>query len=136
MYNKIFINDVYLCIIILMMQHQMKLTSVPFEKIRNGSKVIESRLYDDKRRMINLGDEILFSQSDDDTQIVNTEVIGILRYPSFRQLFTDHDSKLFGGTSAGELLKEIKQFYSDEDEARYGVVGVRLQNTAPRSLIL
>lgn len=110
-----------------MTQHQMKLTSIPFEKIRNGSKVIESRLYDEKRQMINLGDEILFSQSDDDTQTVNTKVIGILRYPSFKQLFANHDSKLFGGTSTDELLSEIKQFYSDEDEAKYGVVGVRLQ---------
>jgi ASC-1-like (ASCH) protein len=108
----------------------MKLTAIPFEKIRNGSKVIESRLYDEKRQTINLGDEILFSQSDDDTQTVNTKVIGILRYPSFQQLFADHDLKLFGGTSADELLKEIKQFYSDEDEMKYGVVGVRLENSS------
>ena len=109
------------------MQHQMKLTSVPFEKIRNGSKVIESRLYDEKRQTINLDDEILFSQSDNDGQTVNTKVIGILHYSSFQQLFVDHDPKLFGGASADELLKEIKQFYSDEDEAKYGVVGVRLE---------
>lgn len=109
------------------MQHQMKLTSVPFEKIRNGSKVIESRLYDEKRQTINLGDEVLFSQSDDNTQTVSTKVIGILRYSSFHQLFADHDSKLFGGTSIDELLKEIKQFYSDEDETKYSVVGIRLQ---------
>lgn len=109
------------------MQHQMKLTSIPFEKIRNGSKVIESRLFDEKRQAINLNDEILFSQTDDDTQTMNTKVIGILRYSSFQQLFANHDSNLFGGTSADELLKEIKQFYSDEDEAKYGVVGIRLQ---------
>ena len=109
------------------MQHWMKLTAVPFEKIRNESKVIESRLYDEKRQTINLGDEILFSQSDDGTQTVNTKVIGILRYSSFHQLFMDHDPALFGGESANELLKEIKQFYSDEDEATYGVVGIRLQ---------
>lgn len=109
------------------MQHQMKLTSIPFEKILSGNKVIESRLYDEKRRMINLGDEIFFSQSDDNKQTVNTKVIGILRYDSFQQLFADHDPKLFGGTNTDELLKEIKQFYSDEDEAKYGVVGIRLQ---------
>lgn len=105
----------------------MKLSSIPFEKIRNGDKVIESRLYDEKRQMIRLSDEILFSQSDDDTQTANTRVIGILRYSSFQQLFADHEPGLFGGTSADELLKEIKQFYSDEDEAKYGVVGIRLQ---------
>ena len=108
------------------MQHQMKLASTPFEKIRNEGKVIESRLYDEKRQIIKLGDEILFSQSDDDSQTVNTKVTGLLRYSSFQQLFADHDSKLFGGTSVDELLKESKQFYSDEDEAKYGVAGVWL----------
>lgn len=111
------------------MQHQMKLTAIPFEKIRNGSKVIESRLYDEKRQTISLGDEILFFQTDDDTQEVNTKVIGILRYSSFQQLFADHDPKLFGGTSADELLKEIKQFYSDEEETKYGVVGIRFDRS-------
>lgn len=109
------------------MLYQMKLARAPFEKIRNESKVIESRLYDEKRQMLSLGDEILFSQADDATQTTNTKVIGLLRYESFQQLFADHDPELFGGTSADELLKEIKQFYSDEDEARYGVVGIRLQ---------
>ena len=109
------------------MQHKMRLAQVPFEKIRTRSKVVESRLYDEKRQTISLGDEILFSQSDDETQTANTRVIGIIRYYSFQQLFADHDPRLFGGTSSEELLKEIKQFYSDEDEAKYGVVGIRLQ---------
>lgn len=108
------------------MQHQMQVSSVPFEKIRNGRKVIESRLYDAKRQAINLDDEILFSQQDSDIRIA-TKVIGILRYSYFYQLFADHDPKLFGGENEDELLKEIKQFYSDEDEVKYGVVGIRFQ---------
>lgn len=36
----------------------MRLHKEPFELIKNGSKTIELRLYDEKRQMINLGDTI------------------------------------------------------------------------------
>jgi len=104
----------------------MKLSSIPFEKIENGTKIIESRLFDEKRQAISLGDSIIFSMSDDPSRKVSTEVIGLLRYASFKQLFKDHDPKMFGGETAEDLLHEIKQFYSDEDESKYGVLGIRL----------
>lgn len=33
------------------MKHQMKLNNEPFESIKNGTKTIELRLYDEKRRL-------------------------------------------------------------------------------------
>lgn len=32
------------------MQHKMKLLESPFNRIKNGTKTIEFRLYDDKRK--------------------------------------------------------------------------------------
>ena len=40
--------------------HQMKLNNKPFNMIKNGRKNIELRLYDEKRRKLNIGDEIIF----------------------------------------------------------------------------
>lgn len=108
------------------MQHQMKLSTEPFNQIASGAKVIESRLYDEKRQQIALGDEIEFSENDYSENKVNTKVIGLLRYQSFKSLFADHEPALFGGESREFLLNQIKQFYSDEDEQKYGVVGIRL----------
>ena len=39
--------------------HQMKLNNKPFNMIKNGRKNIELRLYDEKRRKLNIGDEIM-----------------------------------------------------------------------------
>ncbi len=39
---------------------KMNLNSEPFEKIKNGSKIYELRLYDEKWRAIDMGDEIIF----------------------------------------------------------------------------
>ena len=40
------------------MIHKMKLNESPFERIKNGTKTIEFRLYDDKRKKVKIGDEI------------------------------------------------------------------------------
>ena len=41
------------------MTHKMNLHNDPFEKIACGIKNIELRLYDEKRRLIKVGDEIV-----------------------------------------------------------------------------
>ena len=39
------------------MTHNMQLQPIPFEMIKNGTKTIELRLCDEKRRKIQIGDE-------------------------------------------------------------------------------
>ena len=104
----------------------MKLSEEPFSKIASGKKVIESRLYDEKRQQIAIGDEIEFSENDHPEHSVHTQVKGLLRYKSFKDLFADHEPAFFGGENREFLFNEIKQFYSDEDEQKYGVVGIRI----------
>ena len=104
----------------------MKLSAEPFGKIAQKEKVIESRLCDEKRQQIALGDEIIFSENDHPKNMVHTKVVGLLRYSSFKQLFADHEPSLLGGENRDFLLNQIKQFYSDEDEQKYGVVGIRI----------
>ncbi len=105
----------------------MKLATEPYNTIASGKKVIESRLFDDKRQHITIGDQIIFSENDKPKNNVTTVVKGLLRYRTFKELFADHDPSLFGEESRDFLLEQIKQFYSDEDEQKYGVVGIRLQ---------
>lgn len=109
------------------MQYQMKLSLEPFEQVAARSKVIESRLYDEKRQQITLGDEIEFSANENSEKKIRTRVKGLLRYQSFAELFADHDPSLFGGESKEFLLDQIKQFYSDEDEQQYGVIGIHIK---------
>lgn len=109
------------------MIHQMKLATDPYNKIASGKKIIESRLYDEKRKLISIGDQIIFSENDKPENTTKTIVKGLLRYQTFKELFADHDPVLFGEDSREFLLKQIKQFYSDEDEQKYGVVGIRLE---------
>ncbi len=110
-----------------MKQHQMKLATDPYNKIVSGKKVIESRLFDEKRQEIAIGDQIIFSENDKVENNVTTVVKGLLRYQTFKELFADHEPSLFGEESRDFLLSQIKQFYSDEEELKYGVVGIKLE---------
>lgn len=105
----------------------MKLAKEPFEKIASGQKVIESRLFDEKRRMIDIGDEIEFSQNDNPLETAKTKVKALYRYDSFENLFSDFPPEYFGGISKEFLLEEIGRFYSKEDQEKHGVVGIKIE---------
>jgi len=110
-----------------MTTHELRLATEPFRAIAAGSKTIESRLYDDKRRQIKPGDEILFINRDDETQTLKVRVTGLLRYDTFDELFSRNDPARFGGPDKEWLLSQIRQFYSEEDERADGVVGIEFE---------
>ncbi len=105
----------------------MKLATVPFEKIASGNKVIESRLYDEKRQQINLGDQIEFVCNGDQSRKVIVIVKALYLYPTFENLFSDFPPLLFGGTLKEELIEEIETFYSKEEQKKYGVMGIKIE---------
>ncbi|MFN3188647.1 MAG: ASCH domain-containing protein [Candidatus Paceibacteria bacterium] len=107
----------------------MKLTTEPYNKIASGKKVIETRLYDEKRQQISIGDQIVFSENDNPENTVTTVVEGLFRHQTFKELFANHEPALFGEDSRDFLLTQIKTFYSEEDEQKYGVVGIQISLT-------
>ncbi|HEX6415988.1 MAG TPA: ASCH domain-containing protein [Candidatus Saccharimonadales bacterium] len=107
--------------------HTLKLADVPFRAIAGGKKVIESRLYDEKRQAIRLGDEIQFINREKSEETVTGEVIGLLRYQTFRELFEHNDPSKFDGPSVDWLLNQISEFYSEENQQEDGVVGIEFK---------
>jgi len=107
--------------------HAMKLNSVSFDQIKEGTKKIEVRLYDEKRREIQLGDLIEFSKGPEMAEKVRTRVIGLLRYGTFPDLVRDYPPTWFGSEDESGLLKKIYSFYTPEREAEYGVLGIRIE---------
>ena len=105
----------------------MNLQPKYFDFIKDGTKRIELRLYDEKRQSIQLGDIIEFAKSDDEK--FKAEVIGLLRYDSFANLFEDFDISILADTSMTkqELLEVLGEFYSEEKQAEFGVIGIRIK---------
>jgi len=110
-----------------MTTHHLQLATVPFEAISTGKKTIESRLYDEKRQAITIGDELIFTNRENPEQTLSAIVIGLLRYSTFHDLFTHNDPQKFGGESVEWLENQINEFYSIEDQKRNGVLGIEFK---------
>ena len=69
------------------MLHKMKLNKSPFERIKNGTKKVEFRLYDEKRKQIKVGDKIEFSKLPDLEEKLLVYVVELYREDKFENLF-------------------------------------------------
>lgn len=114
------------------MDHEMKLFEQPFELIRQGSKVVEIRLNDEKRQQVRIGDRIIFSKLPDGKETLTVRVSGLLHYETFRQFYEDLPAGLFGypvgsEKSVEEMLESTYTIYTREQEKKYGALGIRIQ---------
>ena len=106
------------------MLHKMKLNEDPFERIKNGTKTIEFRLYDEKRRNVKIGDQIEFSKLPDLQEKILVDVLDLYTEPSFTELF----EKLYEDKEiAKQKANAMYEYYSAENEKRYGVVGIKIR---------
>ena len=53
---------------------------------------------------------------------------GLLRYNSFSDLFKDFDISILADKSMSkeELLNVLQEFYTAEEQQKYGVLGIRI----------
>ena len=110
-----------------MTTHQLKLATEPFNAITSGNKTIESRLYDEKRQKIQIGDQIIFTNRDNPSQTATVKVIGLLRYATFHDLFSHNDPRKFGGESVEWLENQINEFYSLHDQKQNRIIGIEFE---------
>ncbi len=111
------------------MIHEMKLQPEYFNFILNGTKRIEIRLNDEKRQNIKLGDKIKFLKEPDLNESFEAQVIGLLRYNSFEEMFKDYDISILSDKSMTkeELISVLEQFYTKEKQEKNGVLGIRIE---------
>ena len=112
------------------MTHSMQLQPVPFEMIRSGTKTIELRLFDEKRRKIQVGDDIVFVHSGNHSETLSVKVTGLFVFDSFAELYhalpllecgyTEEDI----GTASPT---DMDRYYSLEEQQKYGVIGIKIR---------
>ena len=111
------------------MLYQMKLQPVPFGKMKDGEKILELRLYDEKRRKVKVGDEIEFCSVENSQEKIRTKVIGLLVYGNFFDLIRDLPAAYLGYKESEKdyLKRSMYEIYTPEDEEKYGVLGIRIE---------
>ena len=106
----------------------MKLNPAPFERIKSGQKTIELRLYDEKRQLVNIGDEIVFTNTITG-ETLQTKVLKLHRFDSFADLYKSLPLLKCGYTSenvADAKSENMEKYYSVEAQKRYGVLGIEI----------
>lgn len=107
------------------MIHKMKLNESPFDRIKNGTKTVEFRLYDDKGKQIKVGDKIEFSKLPDLQEKLIVEVLELYQDKTFenlfKQLYKEDEEEIKRKTQS------MYEIYSREKEKQYGVLGIRIK---------
>ncbi|MBO4473144.1 MAG: metallophosphoesterase family protein [Clostridia bacterium] len=108
----------------------MTLAEAPFEAIRQGEKTVEMRLFDDKRRRLQVGDVIRF-RSQNGKDLLFAEVTSLRTFAVFRLAFAEDALRFAAGfrsQNAEEAANAMRAYYSAEEESMLGVlaIGIRL----------
>ena len=112
------------------MIHNMSLQPVPFEKIRNGTKTVEMRLNDEKRRLIKVGDTIEFTNAADSNSAVRCIVTGLFPFDSFEELYRTLPLADCGyDTSEIPDAKpsDMELYYPKDKQKKYGVLALGIK---------
>lgn len=110
--------------------HNLSLKKEYFDKISNGTKTLEGRLNDEKRKKINIGDYIIFSNVDDENKTTKVKVLDKYFFDNFDQmlLFVDKNELGFDNKyEDNDILSVYRNIYPREKEDKYGVVILKIE---------
>lgn len=104
------------------------LNIIPYNLIKSGKKIIESRINDEKRQLMQVGDTLFFILMGNDNEIIKTKIVNLHKFASFKELFAHFDKTLLG-YAENEVAdsKDMEQYYSKEEQEKYGVVGIEIE---------
>lgn len=111
------------------MIHKMKLQPEYYNYILNGTKRIEIRLNDEKRKKIKIGDTITFLKEPELIESFTAKVINLYKFNSFDEMFNSFDISILSDKSMtkDELKNVLEKFYTKEMQNEYGVLGIELK---------
>ena len=111
------------------MRYIMKLNPKYFEYMKNGTKRIEIRLNDEKRKNIKIGDEIIFQKEPELKEELSTLIVNLTVKRNFKELIDNLNVSEYAdkGESKEEFLNDLYKFYTKEQEEKYGVVGIQIK---------
>lgn len=112
-----------------MKKHVMKLQPSPMKMMRDGSKTIELRLFDSKRRKLAVGDVIRFVNTKDITDTLSVTVKELFVFDSFDELYKKLPLLECGYTKDNidaASPADMEVYYSIEEQKKYGVIGIKI----------
>lgn len=110
------------------MRHAMRLAPAPFAMIKAGKKKYELRLYDEKRRRLVVGDEIVFTNTENGETLC-VFVRGLAVFADFDALYAALPLLECGYTEetlSAASPADMEVYYSPAEIEENGVVAIRI----------
>lgn len=109
------------------MIHEMRLNNDPFNKIKKGTKTVELRLLDKKRKALRVGDKIIFTNKDTNEKI-DVIVKGLFKANNFNDIYKKYSKEVMG-YSDEEVAnpKDMEKYYSIEEINKYGTLAIEIE---------
>ncbi len=109
--------------------NEMKLHPAPYDLIRDGSKTVEIRLFDEKRASLREGDLILFKKQPYLAEMLYRKIASVKRFGDIKALFEAYGAIPVGckeDDTAESLESGMKKYYSEDEIAKYGWCAIEL----------
>lgn len=107
---------------------ELRLNTEPFESIKAGTKTIEMRLLDEKRKQYKVGDILIFKKRPEETETLSAKIVNLHKVNNFADLYYKFN-KIQLGYKENQTAKpeDMNFFYSKEEQQKYGVVGIEIE---------
>ena len=107
---------------------ELRLNPVPFQQIKQGKKTVEMRLFDEKRKLFNVGDMLIFKNRENENLTIKTQILALHKFASFEELYNNISKlKLGYGENTPASASDMEEYYSKSEQAKYGVVGIEIK---------
>lgn len=107
--------------------HTMHLDAAPFAAIADGRKTIELRLYDAKRRRMQVGDVVQFVGEQGS---LTAQILALHVFADFAELYSRLDLTRCGYTTSQLPFahpSDMEAYYSTDQQREWGVVGIEFR---------
>ena len=112
------------------MTFYLNIDDTPFNKIKNGSKVVEMRLFTDKRKDVSIGDELVLKNTLTNEEI-KVKVKGVYPFSTFKELYEYFPKEMLGYQKDEEAKYQDMYLYYEQSKIKeYGVVGFHIEKIA------
>ena len=109
------------------MIHEMRLNNEPFNKIKEGTKTVELRLLDEKRKALRVGDKIIFTNRANNEKI-DVLVTNLFKADSLEPIYEKYSKVAMGYNEEDEAKPEdMEEYYSKEEIKKYGCIAIEIE---------
>ena len=112
-----------------MTNHTLKLQEEYYNYILYGTKRIEIRLNDEKRKLLKKGDIISFYKEPLLNESFSAKIIDLIYFNTFEEIFEKFPIEILADKSVSKthLLASLNKFYPLEKQKQFGVCCIKVE---------